>query len=273
MYMGAMLPKDLKETRRLLEVVHDLRTRCPWDRKQTHKTLTRYLLEEAYEAVDAIQSQKKSALCEELGDVLLQVALHSEIASEKGDFSFEEVAKAIADKMIFRHPHIYKQQKALDYKSHLKNWTRLKEMEKPKKKLLEGIPRAMPALQLAQRYGEIAGSVGFDWASEKEVMKKVKEELSELLEELNKPRRRKEALEMELGDLLFSLTQLARHLKLDAESALKASAAKFENRFTEMEKRKTRKGKKLTDFSLKELDDEWNKTKLSLRAKRSNPVK
>src|SRR5688572_12086259 len=154
---------SLKETQRLLEVVHDLRTKCPWDRKQTHKTLVPYLLEEAYETIDAIDGGSPDEFREELGDFLLQVRLHAGNATERMGFRFEDVAKAIADKMVRRHPHIYGDVKYTSPKQHKKLWTELKAKEKPKRSRLDGIPRAMPALQLSQRYGEIASSVGFDW--------------------------------------------------------------------------------------------------------------
>ena len=251
--------KKLSQTQRLLEVVHDLRTQCPWDRKQTHKSLSRYLLEEAYETVEAISSRKKGVLREELGDVLLQVALHAEIASETDEFDFEEVAKYIADKMINRHPHIYQKTKVLDYKSHMKNWTALKQKEKPKRLLLEGTPKAMPALQLAQRYGEIAGTVGFDWDDLGGVLEKLEEELKELRVELKK--KSKDGIEEELGDVLFTLASIARHTGIDAESALKVSTKKFHDRFTALEKMKRKEKKELGDCTHEELEAAWNQIK------------
>ena len=153
--------------------------------------------------------------------------------------------------MIRRHPHIYQKAKVADIKAHQRNWTRLKSEEKPERSLLGGIPHAMPALQLAQRYGEIASSVGFDWNRADEVLKKVDEELRELRKELRRPSVRRNSVEMELGDVLFTLASLARHLKVNAESSLKRSAAKFSSRFTELEKRKKAKGKTLADCSAK----------------------
>lgn len=254
----------LKETARLLKVVHELRTRCPWDRKQTHKTLVPYFIEETYEAVEAIENNRPQDLCEELGDVLLQVALHSEIAKEKGKFTFEKVAGDIADKMIRRHPHIYKNgiKRAKNYKAHMKNWQKLKNSEKPKRKsALEGIPKMLPALQLSQRYGEIASHVGLDWKNHSDVLKKVREELGELEAEVRKKRKKTSDLEMEMGDLLFSLTQLSRHLKINAESALRKSTQKFSTRFERMEKMEKEIGKKLHECSEEELEILWNKIK------------
>ena len=252
--------KSLSETQALLKVVHELRTQCPWDKKQTHKTLSRYMLEEAFEASEAMQGKDRSALKEELGDVLLQVALHSEIASEKGWFDFEDVSTFIKDKMIRRHPHIYAKAEVRDYKTHMKNWSKLKQEEKPKKTLLEGIPRSLPALLLAQRYGEIAGSVGFDWDGVSSVFEKVQEEISELQEAIKK-KEKKERVEEEMGDLLFALTQMSRHLKIDAEGALRAGALKFRDRFTSIEKRLAKKGRKITDCTPQELEKLWQAEK------------
>ncbi len=257
--------KKLKETQKLLKVVNDLRTQCPWDRKQTHQSLAKYLLEEAYETVDAIHSKNRNALKEELGDVLLQVALHSEIASEKKAFDFEDVAEYISKKMIRRHPHIYAKEKVLDYKSHMKNWTALKQKEKPKRSLLEGTPKGLPALQLSQRYGEIASSVGFDWNNEKQVMSKVKEELKELqnaIAEKSTP-----SIEEELGDLLFTLTSLARHYHIDAEASLRKSAQKFQERLEAIEREKKLQNKGLVDCTPEELEIAWEEVKLKLDKK------
>ncbi|MFM8316657.1 MAG: nucleoside triphosphate pyrophosphohydrolase [Deltaproteobacteria bacterium] len=245
----------------MLKVVHDLRTQCPWDRKQTHQTLAKYLLEEAYEAVDAIHSKNKTALKEELGDVLLQVALHSEIAAEKNKFNFEDVAEYISEKMIRRHPHIYAKEKVLDYKSHMKNWTALKQKEKPKRKLLEGTPKGLPGLQLSQRYGEIASSVGFDWNNEKQVMKKVREELQELQKAI--AQKSKEDTEEELGDLLFTLTSLARHCHVDAEASIRKAAEKFRRRIETVEKIKKKQKKTLGECTPQELEAAWKKVKKS----------
>ncbi len=253
--------ENLKETRRLLKVVGDLRKKCPWDKKQTHRTLLPYLVEEAYETIDAIERGDSDAMREELGDLLLQVALHSEIASEKHRFDFEDVSKGISEKMIRRHPHIYDNTKFSDLKTHLKNWTNLKAKEKPKKFLLEGIPRALPGLQLSQRYGEIASSVGFDWENAAEVLDKVKEELGELTAEIRAKKPRRSRIEMELGDLLFTLANLARHLRVDADRSARRSAAKFADRFTRLEKNKRRQGKRLQDCPQKELDRAWEALK------------
>ncbi len=252
---------DLKETRRFLEVVGRLRKECPWDKKQTHKSLIPYLIEEAYEAVDAIEEQSGDKMREELGDVLLQIALHSEIAGEKGTFSFESIAHSIAEKMIRRHPHIFAEADIKTAEDQTKNWSKLKEKENPNRSLLAGIPKAMPGLSVAQRYGEIAASVNFDWPNAEKVMEKVDEELDELKVEMKRKKRIQKDMEMELGDLLFTITRLAAHLKIDSERALKRSCAKFEERFGRLETEFKKKKKAMGDSSLKELDAVWNQVK------------
>jgi MazG family protein len=254
----------LPETESFLEVVHRLRKECPWDRKQTHKTLIPYLLEEAYETIDAIESKSVAQFREELGDLLLQIVLHAEIAAEKKKFTFEDVAAGIREKMIRRHPHIFSDAKITTAEEQTKNWSKLKEKEKPNRSLLSGTPKAMPALQLAQRYGEIAASVNFDWKNAVHVLEKVEEELDEVKQEMSRKPRRKDDLEMELGDLLFTLTRLAGHLEVDAERALRRSSAKFYDRFSQMERRVKTKGKSLSDLSLDQLEKHWNAVKASL---------
>lgn len=242
----------LKETERLLKIVHELRTKCPWDRKQTHRTLAKYMIEEAYEAVEAMEGNKKRDLMEELGDVLLQVALHAELAKEKKAFDFEKVAKEIADKMVRRHPHIYAGAEVKDEKTHLRNWQKAKEKEKPKKSALDGIPSALPGLQRAQRIGEVSTTVGFDWKAPKDVIKKVQEELGEFSAD---------GSEEEFGDLLFTLVQLGRHMKLDSETALRKANDKFQRRFQWMEKEIQKKKKKMVELKPRELESYWKAAK------------
>lgn len=246
----------LKETERLLKIVHELRTQCPWDRKQTHQTLAKYMIEEAYEAVEAMEGSRVRDLMEELGDVLLQVALHAELGKEKKSFDFEKVSKAVADKMVRRHPHIYAGAKVKDEKTHLRNWQKAKEKEKPKKSALDGVPSALPGLQRAQRFGEISKTVGFDWKTPKGVMKKVREEIQEFEED---------GSEEEFGDLLFTLVQLARHMKIDSERALRVANDKFQRRFQWMEKEIGKKKKKMEDLKPHDLEGFWNiaKTKVA----------
>lgn len=253
----------LNETRKFLEVVHRLRKECPWDRKQTHKTLVRYLIEETYEAVEAIEAKRWDDLQEELGDLLLQIALHAELASEKKRFDFDAIAKSISEKMIVRHPHVFGdgKTKILSAAAQTKNWSRLKAKEKPEKGLLEGTPKAMPALSLSQRYGEITASVNFDWPDLDETFKKVEEELGELRAEISRKKKNREALEMEFGDVLFVLTRVASKLDIDAERALKKAAAKFEKRFSHMEKNVRKAGRSPSDLTLEEWEAQWGRAK------------
>lgn len=253
--------KKLKETEKLLRVVHQLRKRCPWDKKQTHRSLIPYLVEEAYETIDAINNKDPRHLKEELGDLLLQIALHAEISSEKRTFNFEDVARSITEKMIRRHSHVFGNGKCKNLRTHLRNWNILKMEEKPKRSLLEGIPRSLPSLPLAQRYGEIAAGVGFDFASAKEVIAKVKEEISELEAELKKKVAPTPELELELGDILFAVANLGRHLKLNSETALRKSSRKYYMRFTKMEKSIAAQGKKLSDCNMLELEAQWQRSK------------
>ncbi len=227
----------LKETARLVLIVHELRKKCPWDRKQTHKSLAPYLIEEAFETIDAIEKRNRRNLMEELGDVLLQVVLHSEIAEESNKFTFEDVAKTISDKMIRRHPHVYARAKYRDYKTHVKNWTESKRKEKPKQGQLDGLPTSMPALQLASRYGDVASSIGVDWPNVRDVEKNALVKWRELRVVMGKGRGGRHATNVALGDLLFTLANLARHLKLDPESALRGANDKFRKRFEKLEKR------------------------------------
>jgi len=254
------LPKTRDPVQYFLKVVHDLRAHCPWDKKQTHKSLVKYLFEEAYETADAIEHPRHLGLCEELGDLLLQVALHAEIASERGEFDFRAVARSISKKMIRRHPHVYGKLKVGNIQTHLKNWTRFKEKENSNRYLLDGIPTAMPALQLAERYGEIAASVGFDWRSVGSVLEKVGEEWAEF-ERALKHKRRKHQVEEEMGDVLFTLCQLTRHLGLDAERALRKSSLKFRHRFRKMEGQVRKKKRRMTELSPGELDKLWTAVK------------
>jgi tetrapyrrole methylase family protein / MazG family protein len=230
-----MKKRSTLETAKLLQVVHELRTQCPWDKKQTHKTLLPYLLEEAYESAEAIREANPDSLREELGDLLLQIALHSEIASEKGWFTFEDVSRGIREKMVRRHPHVYAKEKALSKKAQSARWTQLKQSEKPKRKRLEGTPKSMPALMLAQRYGEIAASVGFDWKGVSGVFDKLAEEIKELRAEIRKPKKSKRRIQEELGDMLFCMANLARHLGVSAEEAGRVASLKFAKRFESIE--------------------------------------
>jgi MazG family protein len=254
-----------KPLEKLIEVVARLRKECPWDRVQTHESLTRYLIEEAFETVEAIESKAVHAIKEELGDVLLQVVLHSEIARETGHFTIDEVAEAICEKMIRRHPHVFGDGEAKDA-GHVKaNWEKIKAQERSTKKeksgLLAGVPTAMPALSLSQRYGEKASSVSFDWKDAPQVWTKVKEEIGELEEAMKS--KDPAAIRDELGDVFFVLANLARHLGEDSESIAKAGARKFASRIALMEAAATKEGKRLSDYSAEQLELLWDNSKKS----------
>jgi len=264
------MPKNaLPETSRLVHIVSRLRKECPWDRKQTHRSLLPYLLEEAHEVYEAIQTKRFSLMKEELGDLLLQIVLHSELANEKAEFNLESVSRAIADKMVRRHPHVF-DKGSVSAQGHAQRWLDLKKKEKPERTLLEGVPKSLPSLQVAGRYGEIASSVGFDWKNDRQVWDKVEEEIGELQEELKKRKRNKKRIEEELGDLFFALSQMARHLGLDAEGAAKKGAKKFFSRFTSLEKSLNRQGREPLKCSPEELEAEWEKAKAE-RTKSARP--
>ncbi len=255
---------------RLVDVIRALRDPthgCPWDLAQNHRTLRPFLLEEAYEVLEAIDTGNDRALCEELGDVLLQVVLHAQLATERQAFSIEDVSREITEKMVRRHPHVFGDAKVEGVDQVLENWHLLKKQEKGTDEpagTLGGIPKSAPALLRAQRMGEKAARVAFDWASLGEVMAKVSEELEELRVELTRFERSESnqmELEHEFGDVLFALCQLARWLKLDAENCLREAASRFELRFNLMERDAP---SPLSGVSPEELDRLWNEAKAKL---------
>lgn len=225
---------------------------CPWDLEQTHETLKTYLIEEAHEAVAAIDASP-TKLAEELGDVLLQVMLHSQIASEAGTFDLEQVITNLTQKLIRRHPHVFGETVVNDATDVLRNWQHIKQTEH-NQSLLAGIPASLPSLMKAVRYGERASSVGFDWQHNGSVFDKIIEELDELLQAQGDSSQTAE----ELGDLLFTITQLARHLHLDPEQTLNNSCNKFARRFAELEQKAAGAWDAL---SSEELDQYWEEIK------------
>jgi MazG family protein len=247
-----------KSFENLLEIVRILRDPergCPWDKEQTHQSLTPYIIEEAHEMVEAIETNENE-LPNELGDVLLQVLLHSQIAKDEGNFSIDDVIFKLSEKLIVRHPHVFGDTKAEDSKKVLQNWEQIKQRElKQNKSILDGVPKRMPALLRAQRTGEKAARVGFEWDTLDQIKDKVLEEINEFLEiDPND----KERLEDELGDIYFALTQLSRRLNIDSEKALHRATDKFTRRFQELERRANRP---LTDLTLGELDAIWEDIK------------
>lgn len=243
----------------LAEVIRRLRAPngCQWDREQTHSTLRPNMLEEAYEAVDAIDENNMEHLKEELGDVLLQVVLHSQIASENGDFTLDDVAKGIKDKLIHRHPHVFGNVKVNSTDEILANWDKLKAEEKTERKsAMDGISKAQSALMSAQKISKRAVKTGFEWPNEKSLYECIFSEFNEF--KLAKEKQDKLNMEEELGDILFAIVNLARWNKIDAEQALLKSNKKFIKRFRKMEELAS---KPLNDYSFEEFDQLWQKAK------------
>lgn len=244
---------------KLIEIVSVLRSEngCEWDREQTHDTLKRNMLEEAYEAVDAINDNDMKHLEEELGDVLLQVVLHSQIAKEENAFDIETVAKTLSDKLIHRHPHVFGDVKVSSTREILDNWEKLKKEEKPHRtSVMDGISKAQSSLMSAQKISKKAVKVGFEWAYENDLYNCVLSEIQEF-----KDAKTQVEKEDELGDILFAVVNLARWNKIDAEQALLKANKKFEARFRNMEKNAI---KKLEELSLEEWDNLWKRAKKEL---------
>lgn len=245
----------------LVELCEYLRGKdgCPWDKEQKLETLKAFIIEEAYEVVGAIESGDIDELEEELGDLLYQIVFASQICREEGKFGMDDVVTGLYNKLVRRHPHVFGEEKAKNAEEALKRWhgEKLKEGSS-KTKLLE-IPSSMPSLLRAQRVGEKASHVGFDWDNAKDVIEKVKEELKELQIELEGGS--KESIEKEWGDLIFSLVNLARHLKIDAESVSHRSVDNFISRFRSLEVMAREMNKDLSELSISEMDELWDKVK------------
>lgn len=242
----------------LVELVKILRKECPWDRKQTHESIKDNLIEEAYEAVDAIDRGENDNLKKELGDLLLHVVFHSNMASETGSFDIEEVIITIQEKLIRRHPHVFGDAKAEDEQQVAENWENIK-LSEGKESVLDGIPRHMPALIRAQRMQEKAANVGFDWPQSEQVLEKLQEELDELKEALESNNLQES--QQEFGDLLFSLVNLGRFYNLNAEDSLRLTNQKFEKRFRYIEENLSREGLQIRDATLDQMDRYWEESK------------
>ena len=251
--------------------LRDPETGCPWDREQTLSSLKPCVLEEAYELLAAMDNpDDKANHIEELGDVLLQVMFQSVMAEQEGRFTFDDVANAISDKLVRRHPHVFGSVDAKDSATVLRNWEQIKQMEHKKESrhsALDGVPSALPALIKAQRTQEKAARVGFDWKDAEGPLEKIEEELNELKAEIASRRSDSPAdsdsVKNELGDLLFSVCNLARHLKVDSESALEGSTAKFARRFRAVESAVKAQERELKEMSLAEMDEIWDEVKSS----------
>jgi MazG family protein len=245
---------------------------CPWDREQTFSSVAPYTIEEAYEVADAIESNDMSSLKEELGDLLLQIVFHSRMAEESGYFDFNEVAQSIADKMIRRHPHVFGEEGQRTRQFHGDEWEAQKKRERAEKahrrgdavpSILDDVALALPALMRAEKLGKRVAKAGFAWPEIEPFFEKINEEILELRSELDEKEISKELIEEELGDILLSVVSLARHLKVDAELALRRSNDKFERRFRFIEKQLSEAGKIPEQTSLAEYEALWHEAKLS----------
>ena len=246
---------------RLCEIVAQLRASdgCPWDREQTHESLLPALIEEAYEVAGAVRAKDDANFREELGDLLLLIVMHAEIAQETGRFKIDSVIGDVTEKLIRRHPHVFGKSDARDSGAVLKQWESIKRAEKTGKHYLDGLPAALPALVRAQKAQSKAARVNFDWSELRDVIAKIEEETAETKSAIASQDRR--AIEDEIGDLLFAVVNLARKCKLDAESALQTGTDKFVARFTRLEDELLAQGKRLGDVDLAELDQIWNRVK------------
>jgi XTP/dITP diphosphohydrolase len=244
----------------LVEIVKILRDECPWDRKQTHQSIKDNLIEEAYEAVEAIDKSDFEELAKELGDVLLHVVFHSRMAEQTDTFSIEDVIYSIQAKLIRRHPHVFGDEVAEDEEQVAENWESIK-MKEGKKSVLDAIPKQLPALIRAQRMQEKAANVGFDWPEFSQVWDKLEEELQEFKEVLEEGDSQKSR--EEFGDLLFSLVNAGRFFDLNAEDSLRSTNKKFIRRFQYIEDQLDQENKTLSEASLEDMDKHWNQAKKS----------
>ncbi len=243
---------------RLLNIMDDLRAKCPWDQKQTFESLRHLTIEETYELSDAILKGDKNEIKKEIGDVLLHLVFYSKLGSETNDFDITDVINSLCEKMIFRHPHIYGDVKVENSEEVIQNWEKLKQKE-GNKGALSGVPNSMPSLLKALRIQEKARAIGFDWEDPNQVWEKVQEELAELQVEVKAKDQKK--IESELGDVLFALINYARFLNVNSEDALEKTNKKFISRFNYMEQKILVQGKALADCSLAEMDVFWNEAK------------
>ncbi|MCS6999620.1 MAG: nucleoside triphosphate pyrophosphohydrolase [Candidatus Kapabacteria bacterium] len=241
----------------LVEIVRLLRRECPWDREQTHESISHLLIEESYETLDAIAQGDDVEFKKELGDLLLHVLMHSVIAEQRGAFTLREVIEQVAAKLVRRHPHVFGTVEATQPEQVMQNWERLK-MEEGRESILSGVPKHLPALLRAQRMQEKAAHVGFDWQTANDVWQKVEEELAEFKHALDTG---SPSAHAEFGDLLFALVNAARHVGIIAETALQQANDKFQRRFTYIEQQARLRGQSLESFTLEQMDAWWNEAK------------
>ena len=253
--------EQLEAFGRFLDILDELRVKCPWDKKQTNESLRPNTIEEVYELCDALMKDDQKNICKELGDVLLHIAFYAKIASEKGEFDIKDVCDKLSDKLIFRHPHVFGEVKADTAEKVSENWEQIKLKEKDgNKSVLSGVPEALPSLIKAYRIQDKARNVGFDWEQCEQVWSKVKEEISEFEKEVADMD--KEKAEAEFGDVMFSLINAARLYKINPDNALERTNQKFIRRFNYLEEHTLKAGRNLADMSLEEMDEIWNEAKL-----------
>jgi XTP/dITP diphosphohydrolase len=254
---------------RLIQIMNDLREKCPWDKKQTIQSLRQMTIEETYELADAITEGDFNSIKEELGDLLLHIVFYAKIGTEQSQFTLEEVINGICEKLIARHPHIYGDVKVENEEDVKRNWEKLK-MKEGKESVLSGVPKSLPATVKAMRLQEKAKQVGFEWDNKEQVWNKVEEEMGELKEVIVLQEKQNESaqqdqlqerVEEEFGDLIFSMINYARFLKVDAENAIERTNKKFIQRFQKMEKEALKGGKPLSEMTLEEMDAIWNRIK------------
>ena len=249
----------LKAFKRLLDIMDELREKCPWDKKQTMETLRYLTIEETYELGDAILENNMNERKGELGDLMLHMVFYAKIASEQNVFDISDVLNTVCDKLIERHPHIYGDVKVTNEEEVKANWEKIK-LKSGKKSVLEGVPKSLPSMVKATRIQEKARGVGFDWDHKDQVLDKVIEEVEELHAEVEA---KSDKIEGEFGDLLFSMINYARFIGIDPEAALEKTNKKFIKRFQYLESESVKDGKKLGEMSLKEMDEYWDKAKLN----------
>ena len=250
--------EKLEAFSKLLDIMDDLRVGCPWDKKQTFDSLRHLTIEEVYELADAIIEKNPDEIKKELGDLLLHIVFYAKLGSENQDFDIADVADAINEKLIFRHPHIYGDVVVKDENEVKENWEKLK-LKEGKKSVLEGVPKSLPAMVKAMRLQEKAKGVGFDWDNKEQVWEKVQEELNEFHDEI--VNKNTEKMEEEFGDVLFSLINYARFVGINPETALEKTNKKFIKRFQYLEEKIKQEGKNLQTMSLEEMEKYWQKAK------------
>ena len=253
------MDRRLEQFERLLNIMDDLREKCPWDKKQTLESLLHLTIEETYELADAILDNDLEEIRKELGDILLHIVFYAKIGSEQKAFDIADVAEGICEKLIDRHPHIYGDVEVADEEEVKQNWEKLK-LKEGKTSVLEGVPKSLPAMVKATRIQDKARGVGFDWDDQEQVWAKVQEELGELKAEMDAGADHK-AIENEFGDVLFSMINYARFIDVDPEMALERTNKKFIKRFQYLEKGAKEAGRELSEMTLEEMDEYWNAAK------------